>query len=117
VKFSIGKVLEYYGAAVPYGGGYAKLRCPFHDDRHPSATVNHVKQTFKCYVCDVSGDAIDVIRWREGGGYEDAKQKAAQITGESGPEVRGQSSFGLLGESGNRRGNSQNVASWRSRIT
>jgi DNA primase len=66
VKFSIGKVLEYYGAAVPYGGGYAKLRCPFHDDRHPSATVNHVKQTFKCYVCDVSGDAIDVIRWREG---------------------------------------------------
>lgn len=31
-------------------------RCPFHDERTPSFTVNKVEQTFHCFGCGVKGD-------------------------------------------------------------
>lgn len=35
--------------------------CPFHDDHHPSLTVDSQKQTFACYACGEHGDVIKLV--------------------------------------------------------
>lgn len=60
-------VLEYYGADIPPGAGgsrWVSLRCPFHDDRTPSASTDGVR--FRCFAGCVEGDIVDVVRWAEG---------------------------------------------------
>ncbi|MCD8135228.1 MAG: CHC2 zinc finger domain-containing protein [Parabacteroides gordonii] len=32
--------------------------CPFHEDHHPSLTVNPEKQYFTCFACGEKGDVI-----------------------------------------------------------
>ena len=34
--------------------------CPFHDDHHPSMSLNVRRNTFRCFVCDAHGDVIDL---------------------------------------------------------
>lgn len=36
-----------------FEGDEVKVLCPFHSDTHPSASVNTLKNTFHCFVCDV----------------------------------------------------------------
>lgn len=36
--------------------------CPFHADTHPSLMVNDSKGLFKCFVCDIGGDAITFVQ-------------------------------------------------------
>lgn len=50
-------VLEYYGVQF---NRYNKCRCPFHDDKNPSAVVNHNK--LFCFACGKSFDTIDITR-------------------------------------------------------
>ena len=83
MKPSISKVLEHYGARCNTRGGWQKLKCPFHNDRHASAGFNEDKGYFKCFTCDVSGDAYDIIMKQEGVGFVDAKRRAEEITGTS----------------------------------
>ena len=35
--------------------------CPFHEDHHPSLTVDPQKQTFACYACGEYGDVIKLV--------------------------------------------------------
>jgi hypothetical protein len=37
------------------------VRCPFHDDRHASASLNLHSKRFNCHACGVHGDAIDLV--------------------------------------------------------
>jgi len=42
---------------------WSNIRCPFHDDKNPSASVYQDKQgvwRFKCFVCDINLDCIDL---------------------------------------------------------
>ena len=42
-----------------------KIRCLFHDDKHPSAGIYCTDSgdwRFRCHVCDWSGDAIDILQ-------------------------------------------------------
>lgn len=41
-------------------GRYASARCPFHDDTHPSLTVNLVTGAFRCHVptCSAQGRGV-----------------------------------------------------------
>lgn len=54
-------LLEEYGFDIPSGKNRPKVRCVFHNDRNPSAQVDLSKQRFKCYVCDVQGDIVDIV--------------------------------------------------------
>ena len=67
-RVGIDQLLAYYGADLPssYHGGWVSIRCPFHEDRVRSASVNYNKESFKCHGCDVHGDVIDVVRQVEG---------------------------------------------------
>ena len=59
-KFSIRPVLEHYGAEnLPHRpGGWAKIKCPMHDDSNASASFNEDKGQFRCFACDFFGDAM-----------------------------------------------------------
>lgn len=46
---------EHYGLRVYHNG---MAHCPFHDDKHPSMKVD---ETYYCFACGVSGDAIDYV--------------------------------------------------------
>lgn len=96
-KPDLALVLEYYARIEGRGldlsrvsdAGWNKIKCPFHDDHTPSAVVNFDTGRFRCYACDApSGDSIDVIRGREGIGFNDAKRWAADNLGYEGGEVR-----------------------------
>jgi DNA primase len=43
-----------------YGKNY-QTRCPFHQDKTPSFTVNHEKQFYYCFGCNAHGNAIDFL--------------------------------------------------------
>lgn len=47
-------------------------RCPFHEDRNPSFTINPERQTFRCYGCQMHGDVIEFIRQYHGLSFRDA---------------------------------------------
>lgn len=73
-KFPVWVALEYLGVHdVPHVVGeknYRVLRCPFHDDTTPSAHVSEFG--FQCFACQVSGDAIKLLREQEGLDYQTA---------------------------------------------
>src|SRR5579859_4746991 len=88
-KPPIGPVLESYGwDGISTGhGGWRTTRCPFHEDRHPSARINEDEGCFRCFPCEISGDAWDIVQQVEGIGFEDAKRRVESITGHDGSSL------------------------------
>lgn len=80
-KHPIGPILEHYGAKLPEGKGWRKIRCPFHNDSHASATVNIETNAFKCFACPVSGDTYSIIMKHERKPFNEAYNLAEKITG------------------------------------
>jgi hypothetical protein len=120
-KPPIADVLEHYGATfVPTRHGWAKMRCPFHQDRNASASVNTDEGLFRCFGgCDIdspldnggsnASDGFDIIAWKEGlDDFPSAKQCAEDIFGERYGDVlqksTGKPSRRVFGESGPKRG-------------
>jgi DNA primase len=56
-------------------------RCPWHDDSRPSLQVNPVRQTFKCWVCDIGGDVFSFVMKIENVGFKEALEILADKTG------------------------------------
>ena len=76
-KSRLGAVLKHYapkGIVLPPDraalGRWTKIRCPFHDDRRPSASVNALY--FRCHACGMHGDAIQLVMEKEGIGFKEA---------------------------------------------
>ncbi|MEO1526508.1 MAG: DNA primase [Planctomycetota bacterium] len=65
---------------VPKGRMLA-ARCPWHDDRSPSLTVNRERQTWKCWVCDIGGDVFSFVMRREGVDFPTALRLLADQAG------------------------------------
>lgn len=89
-KLQIGPVLIHYGAtSLPGGVGWRTMRCPFpeHNDRNSSARVNLELGGFVCLACGVSGDAIKIIRDREGLSFAKAIEFAREVFGASVEQV------------------------------
>ena len=88
-KHDIVKVLEHYGFEIPHGKrGWFTLRCAFHGDRVKSARLNIENGGFRCFGCDMAGDVYSLIMKKEGVTFNEAKQIAERITGESNGELR-----------------------------
>jgi hypothetical protein len=59
--------------------------CPYHGDEHKSAAVSFEYDSFFCFVCEMGGDVIKVIRQKEGVSYSEAKSIAEGLAvGDSG---------------------------------
>lgn len=83
-KPDIAAILEHYGAHnVPHRARWGAIKCPFHEDRSASASVNRDTGKFKCFACDVNGDGIDLIMWKEGYDFNRSIEFAEGILGRS----------------------------------
>ena len=69
---TVRQAAEHYGLKVERGG---MVRCPFHDDRHPSMKLN--ESYFYCFGCGATGDVIDFVASLFGLGSYEAAQKLA----------------------------------------
>jgi DNA primase len=57
--------------------GNASAICPFHDDKHPSLTVNLHTGAYRCYSCGASGG--DVLAFHRARYYMDFKAAAQDL--------------------------------------
>lgn len=71
-----------------------KVKCPYHGERNASAVVNTDTQRFHCFVCDVSGDAFDLIQAYENCDLPTAMQIAADNYNAAGAPARSSSGRG-----------------------
>ena len=53
-------------------GGQVLIRCPFHDDRRPSFSINPKKSVWYCHPCAEGGDAIKLWQRVRKVGFADA---------------------------------------------
>ena len=58
-------VVGLYAPEVPVNGR-RPMRCPFHDDRVASATIDNAQGWFVCHTCDMKGDIFSLVRRVEG---------------------------------------------------
>lgn len=56
-------------------------RCPWHDDSRPSLSVNPERQTFRCWVCNIGGDAFSFLMRMERLEFREALEMLAQRAG------------------------------------
>lgn len=111
-------VWESFGGTVTGRpiGGWAKAVCVLHDDHTPSAQINEDEDKYHCFVCNVSGDAIDLIMRVENVEFIEALNRASQLLADSGGEVRelDNASTSLLpGRKGHRQGRRNWVPTWK----
>lgn len=78
-KPDITAILENYGATVPVRMGWAKMKCPFHEDSHASSAVNLGENIFKCHGCQMKGDGYAIIMAKEGVEFLEAVNIAKRI--------------------------------------
>lgn len=83
-------IVELIGGYVdlkPSGSGRAVGRCPFHQEKTPSFSVNRERQIFYCFGCGKGGDAIAFLREHEGLSFMEALRQLAERAGVSLPET------------------------------
>lgn len=47
------KYFEQYFSDTKFDGDEVKIKCPFHNDTHPSASINTDKSLFHCFTCNL----------------------------------------------------------------
>ena len=55
------RIETFFPEYIPSGSGWCKVRCPLHDDQHPSAGINLDKQIFVCFNHCYGTKPLDVI--------------------------------------------------------
>lgn len=94
-KPAIDAILEHYGSRpVSKRHGWFSIKCPFHDDRHASATVNVDENVFCCFACQIKGDGFAIIMQKEGVKFREAIDIAKRVLESSGQVLRQRSSRG-----------------------
>jgi DNA primase len=76
-------IVDVVGATIelqPQGRNFVG-RCPWHNDRRPSMTVNQERQTWKCWPCDIGGDVFSFIMRRDGVDFPTALKSLAETAG------------------------------------
>lgn len=86
-KPDIALVLVELGATdVPTGFGWVRMRCPFHEDRTPSAAVNHDPDEggFRCHSCGRHGDGLKLLQDELRLSFGEACERASNLGGSTG---------------------------------
>ena len=64
--------------ALRKAGARLTGRCPFHEERTPSFSVNPVEKLYHCFGCGVGGDMIKFVRETQGLDFTDAVEWLAE---------------------------------------
>lgn len=75
-------VFAHYGLPEPRHGEHP-MKCPVHDDRVASASVNRDKGVWHCHACGAGGTAIGLVMAREGIAYGEAADMVRAMAGTS----------------------------------
>lgn len=73
--------VESYGVALRRSGREYTGRCPFHDDKTPSFSVNADKQVYFCHSCAEGGDVVRFVERIEGIGFKEALNRLGMGNG------------------------------------
>ena len=73
-------VFDHYGWNEP-GYGERPFKCPAHDDRRPSASVNRTEGVWYCHGCGAGGSAAHIVMAVEDISYVEACQLIQTMTG------------------------------------
>ena len=65
-------VLAHYGLEARGQGVERMIRCPFHDDRSPSCSINLDRKVFHCFACGEKGTILDFVATMESRSIADA---------------------------------------------
>jgi DNA primase len=76
-------LVDLIDARVPLkrAGVNFTARCPFHDEKTPSFSVNREKQFYHCFGCGASGNAIGFLMDYERQGFVEAVETLADMAG------------------------------------
>ncbi len=77
---SIEEVVGNYLELRRQGSAFTAL-CPWHDDTRPSLQINPVRQSWKCWVCDIGGDIFSFVMRRENIEFPQAMELLANMAG------------------------------------
>jgi DNA primase len=76
-------IVDLVGSYLPLrrqGANYVAL-CPWHDDSRPSLNVNPVRQSWKCWVCNLGGDIFSFVMQHEKVEFREALELLADRAG------------------------------------
>ena len=79
-------VISAYIPVIKKGRSYVAI-CPFHDEKNPSLNISRDKQIFKCFVCNVGGNAITFVQRHLNISYQEAVKKVAELVGFHDPRL------------------------------
>lgn len=71
-------VMQGYGLEFKRCGREWVCKCPWHDDKHPSLSVNPERRVWKCHPCNIGGSVIDFVMLKE---QVDFKEAIVKLTG------------------------------------
>lgn len=74
------EIISNYITLTPRGRNYFGV-CPFHDDNHPSLSVNREKKIYKCFSCGATGTVFKFIMDYENVSFMEAVKKVADMGG------------------------------------
>jgi len=76
-------LVDLIDARVPLkrAGVNFTARCPFHDEKTPSFSVNREKQFYHCFGCGANGNAISFLMDYERQGFVEAVETLAEMAG------------------------------------
>src|SRR5208337_5680619 len=63
-------------------------RCPFHDDKNPSLTIDSRKGRWRCFGCGEYGDAAKLVMKLNGVGFVDAIRTVSELCNMVGSTAR-----------------------------
>ena len=72
---------DLLGPAPKRSGRRLLWPCPFHDDRDPSFQVDPHEGRWKCWPCDLGGDAPALVMKLRGTTFPEAVRAVAELTG------------------------------------
>lgn len=81
------ELVRAYAPVKRVGSRYV-CRCPFHDEKTPSFSVNRDDGVYYCFGCKVHGDAIKFVMHLEGLDFPEALRFLAEKAGVELPETR-----------------------------
>lgn len=97
IRAVIGKYVEIKGD---------KVCCPFHGENTPSLHIYDETESFYCFGCSESGDAIKFVSECESVDYKEAKQIVASICEDSGIDFK---ELSLKKQKGNKMSNTSTI--------
>jgi DNA primase len=78
-------LFEHFGIALEKKGKSLVARCPWHDDKTPSLSVDADKGLYNCFGCGESGDCFSLVEKMKGCGFKEAHSFLKTFSGNTLP--------------------------------